>query len=150
MLYLMDASALITAHNTYLALHRVPEFWEWILHHGADGSIKLPKDIYEEVEDGHDALADWMNAAATKEALLSPDDANLAHVRHVMAQYGGNFTDADAYVTASPLGIGYLLYRDIVQPIPEPGSLSLLLVSLAGLWYNKRFKLRLVTLSDVS
>lgn len=95
MLYLMDASALITAHNTYLALHRVPEFWGWLLHHGGDGSIKLPKPIYEEVEDGTDALADWMKDAATKEALLFSEAADLGCVQHVMGCYGGNLSEAD-------------------------------------------------------
>jgi Domain of unknown function (DUF4411) len=30
MLYLPDASVLITAHNLYYPIDRVPEYWEWL------------------------------------------------------------------------------------------------------------------------
>ena len=32
MLFLLDASVLITANNTYYPIERVPEFWEWLAH----------------------------------------------------------------------------------------------------------------------
>lgn len=95
MLYLVDASSLITAHNTYLALHRVPEFWDWLLHHGANGGVKMPKVIYEEVEDGNDALAEWMGEQATKDALLFDEAAQPPHVLTAMACYGPDPTEAD-------------------------------------------------------
>lgn len=95
MLYLVDASSLITAHNTYLALHRVPEFWDWLLHQGGNGAVKMPKVIYEEVEDGNDALADWMGEKATKDALLLDEAAAPAHVLTAMACYGPNPAEAD-------------------------------------------------------
>lgn len=95
MVYLLDASALITAHNTYLALHRVPEFWAWLLHHGEAGAVKMPQPIYAEVEDGNDALADWMKDAATKAALLFGEGIDPNHVQAVMARYGPNLTEAD-------------------------------------------------------
>ena len=60
MLYLLDANALITAHNTWYGHKRVPEFWRWLIHHGEAGTIKLPQEIYGEVEAGKDALAAWM------------------------------------------------------------------------------------------
>jgi hypothetical protein len=95
MLYLIDASSLITAHNTYLALHRVPEFWDWLLHHGGNGALKMPKVIYEEVEDGNDDLAEWMGDHGTKDALLLDEAAAPAHVGAAMACYGPNLTEAD-------------------------------------------------------
>src|SRR5687768_14747225 len=95
MLYLVDASSLITAHNSYLALHRVPEFWEWLLHQGANGAVKLPKVIYDEVEDGNDTLADWMAEQATKDALLLGEAQEPAHIQQAMACYGPNPTEAD-------------------------------------------------------
>lgn len=95
MLYLLDASALITAHNTYMALHRVPEYWGWLIHHGEAGNLKMPRPIYEEVEDGNDALADWMKDGATKDALLLQEGADAVRVRRVMAFYGPNPTEAD-------------------------------------------------------
>lgn len=95
MLHLVDASALITAHNTYLALDRVPEFWEWLLHQGRNAVVKVPKVIYEEVEDGNDALADWMSMQGTKDALLLDEAPHPVHVRTAMICYGPNPTEAD-------------------------------------------------------
>ena len=95
MIYLIDASTLITAHNTYYALHRVPEFWEWLRHQGALGTIKIPTAIYAEVEDGSDALADWMAEAESKAALLFSEVPVLAHVQAVAALYGNDPSEED-------------------------------------------------------
>ena len=40
MLYLLDANILITAHNTYYPIDRVPEFWSLLQHQGAAGFVK--------------------------------------------------------------------------------------------------------------
>ena len=95
MLYLIDASTLITAHNTYYALHRVPEFWQWLRHHGGDGTIKIPAAIYAEVEDGNDALAAWMADAASKDALLFGEEPVPLLVQSVSALYGADLSEAD-------------------------------------------------------
>jgi hypothetical protein len=78
MLYLLDANTLINAHRTWYALNRVPEFWSWILHHAAAGTLKMPSEIYAEVEAGNDELADWAKDAAHKTALRlsEPTDAS--------------------------------------------------------------------------
>lgn len=95
MVYLIDASTLITAHNTYYALHRVPEFWEWLRHHGVAGVIKIPSAIYAEVEDGTDALASWMAEKESKDALLLDEVPELAHVQAVTALYGNNLSEEE-------------------------------------------------------
>lgn len=95
MIYLVDASTLITAHNTYYALHRVPEFWEWLRHHGALGTIKIPAAIYAEVEDGNDALADWMAETASKESLLFTEPPVPGLVQAVSALYGSDLSEED-------------------------------------------------------
>lgn len=95
MIYLIDASTLITAHHTYYAIHRVPEFWRWLRHHGALGTIKIPAAIYAEVEDGSDALADWMAEAESKEALLFGEAPVLAHVQAVSGLYGNDPSEED-------------------------------------------------------
>lgn len=41
-LYLLDANVIIHAHDYYYHMGRVPEFWEWLLHHAVNGSIKMP------------------------------------------------------------------------------------------------------------
>jgi len=95
MLYLVDASTLISAHNGYYALHRVPEFWGWLRHHGSEGSIKIPAAIYAEVEDGNDALAGWMAEAASKDALLFAEEAAPPNVQAVVGLYGAQLSEAD-------------------------------------------------------
>lgn len=91
----MDANALITAHNTWYGRQRVPEFWRWLLHHGNAGTVKMPTEIYGEVEGGNDELAEWMHDAATKKALLLTEVSDPARVQAVLALYGDPLTEAD-------------------------------------------------------
>ena len=63
MLYLLDASVLITANDTYYPTHQVPEFWSWIQHQGRSGSVKIPREIWEEITPGskkNDSFLDWI------------------------------------------------------------------------------------------
>lgn len=60
MLYLLDANILITAHNTYYPMDRVPQFWEWILEQAHADKIKIPVEIYEEIIEGTDVVAKWV------------------------------------------------------------------------------------------
>jgi uncharacterized protein DUF4411 len=57
--------------------------------------VKVPKLIYDEVEDGNDALATWMSDQAAKAALLMEEAPDPAHVQTAMACYGANPTEAD-------------------------------------------------------
>lgn len=58
MLYLLDANVLIDANRDYYPLGRVDEFWEWLIHHGEQGNIKIPIEIYEELKAGKRAEND--------------------------------------------------------------------------------------------
>jgi hypothetical protein len=95
MLYLLDANALITAHNTWYGQRRVPEFWHWLLHLGQRGVVKMPVEIYAEVESGTDELAVWMHDAATKRALLLDEASNADSIQVIMSLYGDTLTEAD-------------------------------------------------------
>jgi hypothetical protein len=95
MLYLLDANMLITAHRTWYALNRVPEFWRWILHHAEAGSVKMPPEIYAEVEGGTDELAVWMKDADHKKVLRLAEEADLAKVQTVLGRYGDSLSEAD-------------------------------------------------------
>ena len=48
MLYLLDANVLITAHDNYYAIDRIPQFWEWIIYHAKQGQIKMPFEMISE------------------------------------------------------------------------------------------------------
>jgi hypothetical protein len=65
-LYLLDANVLITAHNLYYPVDKVPEFWAWLVHKGNAGDLKLPLENFEEIKDGstdveQDLLFAWIN-----------------------------------------------------------------------------------------
>ena len=79
MIYLLDANVLIDANRDYYPIERVPEFWDWLEHNGDNGNVKLPLEIYEEIKDGTDSLAEWVKSEEIKSALLldSEPDPNL-------------------------------------------------------------------------
>ena len=47
-LYLLDANVLIEADRDYYAIDRVPEFWDWILMHAEQGTVRMPVETFEE------------------------------------------------------------------------------------------------------
>ena len=97
MLYLLDANILITAHNTYYPINRVPEFWSWLQHQGTSGHTKIPLEIVEEILAGArrgDLLLDWLNSDTSKSALLFEETVDPALVRKVVNEgYANDLTD---------------------------------------------------------
>lgn len=71
MLHLLDANVLITANRLYYPLDRVPEFWEWLVHHAAAGKVKMPIEMVEEIREGTDDLAAWLSDHDHLDALVS-------------------------------------------------------------------------------
>ncbi len=81
MLYLPDASVLITANNFYYPIDRVPEYWEWLAYMGTRGLVKMPFEIFEEVKDGpadaeKDLLYAWLRDDANTKALLLDEEVD--------------------------------------------------------------------------
>lgn len=101
MIYLIDAGVLITANHLYYPLDRVPEFWDWILHHAAEGTIKVPMEIYEEIKEGpsgeeRDLLYEWVTDAEVKRHLLLDDEIDAEAVSRVVPQgYAPDLTDSE-------------------------------------------------------
>lgn len=50
---------LLTQTGITYPLERVPEFWEWLENAGGNGHAKIPVEVYEEIRDGKDDLANW-------------------------------------------------------------------------------------------
>tara|TARA_R110002110_G_scaffold216522_1_gene430536 strand:- start:75 stop:566 length:492 start_codon:yes stop_codon:yes gene_type:complete len=94
-MFLLDASVLITAHNTYYALERVPEYWAWLRHHGNNGDIAIPEEIYAEIEGGNDLLADWMSEEDSKDCLKMAEEADPDHLTHILGVYGNALSEDD-------------------------------------------------------
>lgn len=96
MLYLLDANVLIDADRDYYPIADVPEYWEWLLHHGQLGNVKLCQEIYEEVTDGNGALPDMLKKDNFKHALLLNEESNAATVSQVVSEgYAPDLTDEE-------------------------------------------------------
>lgn len=111
MLYLLDASVLITAKNTYYPLDRVPEFWDWLVHQGELGKVKIPREIYEEITDGTDNLAKWARRDDVENALVLDEEVGIEAVRTITGKgYATDLTDEELIkVGRDPFLIAYAL-----------------------------------------
>lgn len=101
MIYLIDANVLITAHNTYYPVDRVPEFWDWLLHQAKAGVVKMPIEVFEEVMEGSgdeekDQLLAWLKGEGVRAALVLEGEANIALVQRVLAiAYAADLDDIE-------------------------------------------------------
>ncbi len=85
MLYLLDANVLITAHRDYYPVRRVPEFWDWLQHYAAAGTVKVPSEILDEVKRGRrrkgmDDLLDWLMDGDVKNVIVLDEELEVLTV----------------------------------------------------------------------
>lgn len=96
-LYLLDANVLIDAHNKYYGADMVPEFWDWLLHCAANGSVAMPLEIFEEVRGGanaqRDLLNEWVCRADVENALVLKEEVHPAAVITVTNAYALDLDD---------------------------------------------------------
>jgi Domain of unknown function (DUF4411) len=111
LLHLLDANVLITANRLYYPLERVPEFWEWLLHHAAAGNIKIPIEMVEEIREGTDDLADWLSDRDHLEILCLDEEADVALVQRVINEgYAPDLNDHEVEIIGrDPFLISYAL-----------------------------------------
>ncbi len=114
MLYLIDANSIIDAKDLYYVIDRVPEFWEWLLHKGEGGVLKIPAENFDEISPGNDKKDPfyiWRKEATTANALVLGEDADMDILQRVLdIGYGKNLTD-DELITIGkdPFLIAYAL-----------------------------------------
>lgn len=129
MMYLLDANVMIDADRDYYPIDRVPEFWDWLQHNGSLGVVKIPIEIYEEVKDGHDDLANWIRCPDIKDALLLNADADPALVSTAVVRgYAPDLTDDEIFkIGRDPFLFSYAL-RDpgdhciVTTEVAKPGK----------------------------
>lgn len=116
MLYLLDASVLITANNSYYPVDRVPEYWDWLRHMGQNGHVKIPIEIFEEIKDGpkdleKDLLFAWFREDANKKALVLEEEVDLMSVQTVVSKgYAPDLSDDEVeYIGRDPFLVAYAL-----------------------------------------
>lgn len=95
MLYLLDANVLITAHDDYYPMDRIPQFWEWIVDHSEQGTIKMPFEMIAEVKAGQprkdaqnqdDELLRWLRKDNHEQELLYTAAADRNVVNRVFKE----------------------------------------------------------------
>ena len=109
MLYLLDANVPIDANRDYYPIDRVPQFWEWLVGLGQMGQVKIPREIYEEVTVGNDAVANWLRENATA-MLLEEAVSPQMSARVIEEGYAPDLTDDEIEtVGKDPFLIAYAL-----------------------------------------
>lgn len=92
MLYLLDANVLITAHDDYYPIDRIPQFWDWICFHAKQRQIQMPFEMLAEVKAGQpkrdaanedDELLRWLRTDEHEKDLLLNANADLTAVNRV-------------------------------------------------------------------
>ena len=111
MLYLLDANVLIDANRDYYPIERVPEFWEWLENAGKTSDAKIPLEVYEEIRDGTDELANWAKKESVKTALLFQEEVDASLVAYVTDHgYASDLADDEVVkIGRDPFLIAYAL-----------------------------------------
>jgi len=134
MVHLLDANTLIDANRDYYGLDTVPQFWDWLIHMGNQGEVKIPLEIYEELKRGKDALTDWVKRQDVEEALLYDQEADPALVGQVLdVGYGPDLSDIQiekigrdpfliAYALADPKNIAIVTTEVSKPSTTEPSN----------------------------
>ena len=111
MLYLLDANVLIDANRDYYPIERGPECWEWLENAGENGHVKIPLEVYEEVSDGNDELAQWAKQESIKAVLLFQEEVDVSSVSYATDHgYASDLTDDEVEkIGRDPFLIAYAL-----------------------------------------
>lgn len=101
MIYLLDANVLITAHNAHYPIDLFPVFWDWLEYQIAQGRIRMPQEIFDEIKDGGtdekaDPLFAWLQREHLKQALVLDEEVGVELLQDVMA---------DSYLPANDVQI---------------------------------------------
>ncbi len=112
MLYLLDANVLISAHNDYYPIDRIPQFWKWLTREGVAGHAKIPYEIYEEITGKKDdLLAQWIAEEETRDVLMLDEEANMDIYNQVIDQaYAPDLNEAETrQIGRDPFLVAYAL-----------------------------------------
>lgn len=114
MIYLLDADVLINAERDYYPRERVPEFWNWLLHHAERGAIRTLRRITSRLKQQptkdrpEDPLSEWIRAHEGSLLIEPPDRSAVLQVWTRGYQQGASALDLpnvddDAFLVAAAL-----------------------------------------------
>lgn len=111
MLYLLDANVIIDAHRNYYPMGRVPEFWDWLEHQATLGLVRIPLEIFDEIDDGTDEVSEWACQARIREQFLLQEEPDPEIVRSVLSNgYAPDLSDLEVeQLGRDPFLIAYCL-----------------------------------------
>lgn len=72
---------------------RFPVFWRWLAHMAQQGSIKIPREQYEEIIGGNGELVDWLKEEEIKDAIILDEEADPELVTAVTLEGYGNLDE---------------------------------------------------------
>ena len=128
MLYLLDANVLIRAHGDYYPIDRVPPFWEWLVSEGNNGHAKIPFEIYDEIANGNDLLAQWVKEKDTRDALVLDEEVDGDAFNRVLDEaYAPDLTDTEMEEAGrDPFLIAYALMGEdrciVTKEVSKPSK----------------------------
>ncbi|WP_306168617.1 DUF4411 family protein [Halomonas sp. MMSF_3323] len=111
-IYLLDANIIITAHNLYYPVSKVPEFWDWLEFHAKNGSIAIPREIHEEIKGGNDAEhVRWAKDGARKKLLILDEEFNQDLLERVINEgYAPDLNEVELdRIAMDPVLVAYAL-----------------------------------------
>ncbi len=95
-IYLIDASMIIEAKDVYYQFGRFPEYWNWLSHYADSGTLKIPFEIYDEINPNEkdEGFSSWLDASKSK--LVLDESIDMNRVRNVLDKgYALNLTDVE-------------------------------------------------------
>lgn len=110
-MHLLDANVLIDANRDYYPMDRVPEFWGWLQHQGSIGNVKVPVEVWEEIKEGTDELAQWIKKDEVRNDLLLDEPADVTLVSRAAEEgYVDDLTDDEVLkLGRDPFLVAYAL-----------------------------------------
>ncbi len=127
--YLLDANTFIEAARRYYAFDLAPSFWNHLVRLAAEGKIASIDRIKKQIEDGNDALAQWVKDGNMVHAFASTEqDDVIAAYREIITWVQNNtqFTNAararfandpDGWLVAYAKAKNYIVVtHEVVRP----------------------------------
>jgi hypothetical protein len=123
-MYLLDANVFIFAKRDYYPFDRVPEYWEWLVHNAQNDQLKMPQQIWDELQEQDDELQEWVQKH--RDALIFAGQGYDGRVPEVLERYAVSLTEVEIeQLGADPFLIAAALEHRcevVSKEISRPGA----------------------------
>lgn len=119
MLYLLDTSLLVQAKDEFYPMQRFWQVWDWLEAKALVGQIKIPREIFNELLDYEDELAEWSKIRAT---ILTIDE-EITHLDQIY-RTGYGFTSEPSEAQKLIMGMDPFLMNYCINDIQNRSVVS--------------------------